>query len=431
VSVTGVNSSEERTIKATLKALGGSFHENLTEDTTCLIVKKVGSAKYRAACNQLNIPVVVMKWLRDCKTSNQLMKYEKYNAPPLLGLTICCTQISPEDRHVLQCDVEAHGAEFSADLCENKCTHLIAMEAKGDKYNAAKMWGNVHIVNTKWVGDCVQRGRWIPEQPFLVLPNVGKGNVSRKPAAYTSSLPAGGAGRHRAEEQRGRNKDAIMACSAAETGPPPGLEWETLPSVDLVSEDKASIFGHDVFFISGFSPSQTDYLIKMILVGGGKRHFVLSMAVTKIFLGPDANDKLIVDACKHPCGAKCLKAEWLVNTLVPGFLDELRMRGEGEWEERQNSNSLDHFEQQMYANIEGEAKHSGFAISRSQRRRSLASSAAVASSSGLKRVASELGSGSTATSSKEKDSSYTTIRRRMSHNKNAMNESQLIDWNHE
>ena len=98
ISVTGVNSSEENYVKHSLKALGGTFEPNLTQKTSCLIVKKVGSAKYKAASDQLGIPTITMQWLKNCVAKKELLRYNEYKAPPFLGLTICCTQVEPEDR---------------------------------------------------------------------------------------------------------------------------------------------------------------------------------------------------------------------------------------------------------------------------------------------------------------------------------------------
>ncbi len=426
VSNTGVSSGEENWIKATVESLGGQFNENLDEKTTCLIAKKVGSEKYRAACTHFKIPVVSMQWLKECRKNNKLMKYSYYGVE-FLGLTVCCTQLSLEDRYELERKLEEHGAKYRSDLKEDECTHLIAIEAEGDKYTAAKAWGNVNIVSTEWVDECIRRGRCVPEQPYLVLPRVNgrsragatssRDNMESKAVAIQLNAGFG------EQEQSVRGGDVDGAASHH----PPGLDWDKLPSVERVGAEQSHVLRDDVFFISGFNPEQTDYLIQMILAGGGKRHFVLTMSVTKVFLGPEANERLILDVFKHPCGAKCVLVEWLVKTLVPDFdmsNDEIDEPGvEMTSQLNEDRNSLDRFEHEMAATDAAGINSTSTMSSRSQRRKSLVSASVNASSAGLKRIASEV--------MKDRDSSYTSIRRRHSSSKNLTKESQFIDWSHE
>ena len=425
VCVTGVTSREELDwIERTVESLGGKFSEIFNEETTCLIAKKVGSDKYRAACTELNIPVVMTQWLKDCSSSGVLMRYENYEVPPFLGFTICCTQVTLEERYELQRKLENHGAKFNYDLLEDKCTHLIAIAPEGDKYTAAKTWGNVYIVNTDWVEECIRRGRYISEQPYLVLPRV---NGVRATNASTSRDQYVEAKSSTSIEREHRAHYGGSEIDDTPNGPPPRLEWDRLPSVDLVGHNQSQILKQDIFFISGFNPEQTDYLIQMIMAGGGRRHFVLTMSVTKVFLGPEANERLILDVCKHPCGAKCVMVEWLVKTLVPDYSidDSAVQQNENYDQATEDRNSLDRFEHEITSTTvaDGVRNAASSSSSRTQRRRSLASASVNAPSTGLKRNASEI--------SKERDSSYTSIRRRHSNSKNFTKESQLIDWSHE
>lgn len=423
VSVTGITLEEMDVIKNDVESLGGKFSGFLDEETTCLIATKAGSEKHRAACTHFNIPVVVMQWLEDCNSSGELMQFENYEVPTFHGLTICCTQVSIEERYTLQRKLEQHGAIYNSDLLEDECTHLIAITAEGDKYTAAKTWGNVHIVSMDWVEESIRKGRSVPEQPYLVLPLV---NGTRANASTVAS--------------RDQKVEATAAATGeredrddASSGPPPGVEWDKLPTVGLVRHDQSQVLQEDVFFISGFNAEQTDYLIQMIMAGGGRRHFVLSMSVTKVFLGPEANEKLIVDVCKHPCGAKCVMVEWLVKTLVPDYSvddgvddeqNDMETADSRHSQGNEERNSLDRFEHEMTTTTDAEgARQSSTSSSRTQRRRSLASSSVNAPSSGLKRIASEV--------AKERDPSYTSIRRRHSSSKNLTKESQFIDWSHE
>jgi hypothetical protein len=58
-----------------------------------------------------------------------------------------------------------------------------------------------------------------------------------------------------------------------------------LPSPTLVQNDKRNLLKGDIFFISGFQSDLRDYIIRMIIYGGGTRHHVLSASVTKVIFG--------------------------------------------------------------------------------------------------------------------------------------------------
>ena len=425
LSVTGVNSTEEKAIKQNLRALGCKFEPNLTQKTSCLIVKKVGSAKYKAASDQLGIPMITMQWLEDCVTKGELLSYDDYKAPPFLGLTVCCTQVEPEDRAKIQELVEAYGGLYSADLVDGECTHLVAVEAKGDKYNAAKHWGNVHIVSAAWIEECVKRERWVQELPYLIVlsPNIGTINHNQN-QAFEPQLK---------EEMKISTTATAPQEESKEAPPlaPLALDWDSLPSLDKIPKERCGILRHDTFFISGFDQAEADYLISLVLAGGGARHFVLTTSVTKILLGPDTSERLISEVFKHPCGAACVKVEWLVEILVPGHLQKQvasLVQGEEEGEKeveatgphrRDLQDSLDHFNEELNVRALHDMNRVSGGSSRLQRRQSLTSRSST--SSKLKRMATDQGNA-------ERDADHTHTKRQKVCIHPLVDESQFIDW---
>jgi len=67
--------------------------------------------------------------------------------------------------------------------------------------------------------------------------------------------------------------------------------------------------------VAGFAPDVRDYIVKLILRGGGRRHHTLTLDVTKVFLGAFAEDRLVAEVRRHPCGAKCVPLSWLIHTV--------------------------------------------------------------------------------------------------------------------
>ena len=167
VCATGVNSSEENWIRSRTEALGGTFHDNLVNNTTFLLVKRVGTSKYSAA-RKLKIPTLVLQWLKDCSVSKAKVDHESYRTLPFEGLTVCFSHIEIEERYRLQRLFESNGGTSTRDLVHNEVSHLVLETSEGEKYKAARMWGNVSIITKDWVHACVDAKKWVPEIPYVL-----------------------------------------------------------------------------------------------------------------------------------------------------------------------------------------------------------------------------------------------------------------------
>lgn len=136
--------------------LGGSYEKAVVADATCLIAKRTGLRDFQLA-RQFNIEAVSIDWLNDCYTKNTVAKLKQYALRPFHGLTVSCTQLSPDERLALQKLVEANGGIYSSSMVKDSTTHLVAQEPNGDKYSYAKLWKNVHIINMLWIQQCVKQ----------------------------------------------------------------------------------------------------------------------------------------------------------------------------------------------------------------------------------------------------------------------------------
>lgn len=155
----GLSEKEVSIAALVCNKLGGKLAEHITENVTCLVARKAGSKEYQFAMKH-SIPVVTADWLSDCykqRTQGAIIPFKNYILRPFSGLVICCTQISPEERHRMLQLVEANGGKCTFDLVKNSCTHLVAKEPTGDKYLFAKSWGNIHIVKMEWIEECVKQ----------------------------------------------------------------------------------------------------------------------------------------------------------------------------------------------------------------------------------------------------------------------------------
>jgi len=118
-----------------------------------------------------------------------------------------------------------------------------------------------------------------------------------------------------------------------------------------VPRERRAVLQADTFFLAGFSPTQRDYLVGLLVAGGARRHHVLTVGVTKVLVGADVERKLLIEVRRHPTSPPVVKVEWLVDLLVPGFLEERRSaRREQEREkqrERERAREKEHQQQQL------------------------------------------------------------------------------------
>ena len=169
ICVTGVTGEEESKYKKLIESLGGKLSRDFSKDCYCLLVKKVGSKKYQVAYD-INIPCLTVQWLIDCYDRKTLLNYNTYIVKPFEGLSFVISGYTPEERYILQQLIVSNNGINNNKLTQTNCTHLIALTSNSDKYKAAKYWNNIHIVNKKWIYECIERGRWILEVPYMVLP---------------------------------------------------------------------------------------------------------------------------------------------------------------------------------------------------------------------------------------------------------------------
>ena len=61
----------------------------------------------------------------------------------------------------------SHGGRYRGALHKDYSTHLIAKDAVGPKYDAARKWG-VEIVSVEWLLQCIEKEKVLDGSPFLV-----------------------------------------------------------------------------------------------------------------------------------------------------------------------------------------------------------------------------------------------------------------------
>ncbi|XP_078153506.1 uncharacterized protein LOC144548652 isoform X2 [Carex rostrata] len=166
----GFGNDEKARIQERVSAMGGLSLDKLSLDIDFAIVKNVLASKYKWALNNLKKPIISITWLDQCWMEHRIVPHEPYRVLPFTGLTICVTKIHIDERRQMGKMIVENGGQYSADLTK-KCTHLVSDGVGGDKYTVAKKWGNIHIVNRRWIDMCIARRACLDEAAYPVTNN--------------------------------------------------------------------------------------------------------------------------------------------------------------------------------------------------------------------------------------------------------------------
>ncbi|CAD6254379.1 unnamed protein product [Miscanthus lutarioriparius] len=284
----GFEKSEKVRIEELVTAMGGHLLTRHNMDVNFVIVKDVTAAKYKWALNTLKKPIVTMKWLEQCWIEHRVVPHEPYRILPFTGLNICVTKLDPDERKELEKMVVQNG----------------------DKYVVAQKWGNIHIVNPRWVEQSVARRACQDENSYLVCqsssafsgsksslkeqqnPEISSASASFQPVPATSVddsvsmsqyLPASFG-------------DAARISNTAIVGTPSVQEKNEMQVDSHVAEDSEP--ENDDLYLSncrislvGFEEKELLRLVMMIRNGGGSRHILLSEKLTHIVIGKPSDDE--------------------------------------------------------------------------------------------------------------------------------------------
>ncbi|KAK3119421.1 hypothetical protein QOZ80_9AG0670220 [Eleusine coracana subsp. coracana] len=309
ICCSGFEKAEKAKIGELVTAMGGLLQTNSSTDVNFVIVKDVMAAKYKWAVDTLKKPVVTLNWLEQCWIEHRVVPHEPYRIPPFTGLNICVTRLNQDERKKLQKVVLQNGGQFSTCLTK-KCTHLVANISFGDKYVVAKRWGNIHIVNPRWVEQCVARRACVDENSYLICesssapsgikgslkeqhnPEISSASASFQPVPTTSVddsvstsqfVPAS-----LGDAAKNNNTDIVGASSAQETNQ---MQVDSHAIVDSEAENDDLYLSNCRISLVGFDDKEMLRLVMMIRNGGGSRHILLSERLTHIVLGAPSDDE--------------------------------------------------------------------------------------------------------------------------------------------
>lgn len=167
-------------VQAQVARLGARFSNEMTNEVTHLITNRAGSPKHRSACERNaraslaeRVLVVRPDWLDACVHAALRVNAEPYLLPPLAGMEICCSGLSPNEKAVVERLAGELGAKYNKVL-GGRCTHLLCDNAAGKKFEHALTMENVSIVRPRWIQDCSRMNLLIDERPYYL--NLDRGD---------------------------------------------------------------------------------------------------------------------------------------------------------------------------------------------------------------------------------------------------------------
>ncbi len=331
--LSGFNEVEYVKVAKLTAFLGAQLESTCSPRISCLIAKYMGASLCEQAI-KYEVPIVGVQYLHDIQATQQLLPIERYLLPPLYRLNICCTGLSSEQRKRIQQQVDSLGGKFSAELVRDQSTHLIATQAQGSKYQHARSWGNVKIINTSWLDDCERLQRWCPEKAYLdeqenaTIPlshdtisqalftetqktgTADIGNVSLNILADDFSQPV-----KPIESQKMRQLSIAALLEEADRFLVNQVGIHQLPAIPSISSYRHGCLHRQQVFITGYPPEVRDYMVRCVLHVSGHVTMVVTASTGYIALGPYASDMVRRQLSQHPCSPEPISLLWLLETL--------------------------------------------------------------------------------------------------------------------
>ncbi|XP_067342884.1 DNA topoisomerase 2-binding protein 1 isoform X2 [Channa argus] len=323
ISCTSLDKTTRSEVMDLVQLMGGRVYLDLNVSVTHLIAGEVGSKKYLVAAS-LGKPILLPTWVKACweKSQDSLFRYtdlpmEDYVCPVLQGCTVCVTGLSSAERKEVQRLCEQHGANYTGQLKMNECTHLIANEPTGQKYECARKW-NVYCVSMHWLFDSIEKGYCQDESRYTV-----EGSASKTTRPHTSTPT--GTRKEEGPSLLGLSHISVNASmtindTALTNGTISRLEApDPIDSLDLTVCPADDILDGCKLYLCGLPEKKLDKLRRLVNVAGGLRFNQPSEELTHVVMGElDQDVKNFFSKATHR--PYVVTVQWLLDSFSKGSL---------------------------------------------------------------------------------------------------------------
>uniref|UniRef100_A0A8C1NR26 DNA topoisomerase II binding protein 1 n=1 Tax=Cyprinus carpio TaxID=7962 RepID=A0A8C1NR26_CYPCA len=324
ISCTNLDKEARSEVMDLVQLMGGRVYRDLNVSVTHLVAGEVGSKKYLVAAS-LGKPILLPSWVKACWEKSQdsvfhhsELNTEDYQCPVLKGCTVCVTGLSTVERKEVQRLCDQNGGNYTGQLKMNECTHLIASEPTGQKYEFARKW-NVYCVSLHWLFDSIEKGFCQDESRYAV--ERGKKRAEEKPGRPNTSTPTGP---NRSPSLLGLSHISNISMNVNETAlTTAGISHIESPdpvdSFDITVCRVDDLLDGCKLYLCGVLGKKVEKLRRMVNSAGGLRYNQPSQELTHIVMGePDQGVKVFLDKATHR--PHIVTVQWLLDSFSRGSL---------------------------------------------------------------------------------------------------------------
>uniref|UniRef100_A0A8C1XPF1 DNA topoisomerase II binding protein 1 n=1 Tax=Cyprinus carpio TaxID=7962 RepID=A0A8C1XPF1_CYPCA len=324
ISCTNLDKEARSEVMDLVQLMGGRVYRDLNVSVTHLVAGEVGSKKYLVAAS-LGKPILLPSWVKACWEQSQdsifhhsELNTEDYQCPVLKGCTVCVTGLSTVERKEVQRLCDQNGGNYTGQLKMNECTHLIASEPTGQKYEFARKW-NVYCVSLHWLFDSIEKGFCQDESRYAV--ERGKKRAEEKPGRPNTSTPTGS---NRSPSLLGLSHISNISMNVNETAlTTAGISHIETPdpvdSFDITVCRVDDLLDGCKLYLCGVLGKKLEKLRRMVNSAGGLRYNQPSQELTHIVMGePDQGVKVFLDKATHR--PHIVTVQWLLDSFSRGSL---------------------------------------------------------------------------------------------------------------
>uniref|UniRef100_A0A8C2J2D6 DNA topoisomerase II binding protein 1 n=1 Tax=Cyprinus carpio TaxID=7962 RepID=A0A8C2J2D6_CYPCA len=327
ISCTNLDKEARSEVMDLVQLMGGRVYRDLNVSVTHLVAGEVGSKKYLVAAS-LGKPILLPSWVKACWEKSQdsvfhhsELNTEDYQCPVLKGCTVCVTGLSTVERKEVQRLCDQNGGNYTGQLKMNECTHLIASEPTGQKYEFARKW-NVYCVSLHWLFDSIEKGFCQDESRYAV--ERGKKRAEEKPGRPNTSTPTGSNRSKEGPSLLGLSHISNISMNVNETAlTTAGISHIESPdpvdSFDITVCRVDDLLDGCKLYLCGVLGKKLEKLRRMVNSAGGLRYNQPSQELTHIVMGePDQGVKVFLDKATHR--PHIVTVQWLLDSFSRGSL---------------------------------------------------------------------------------------------------------------
>ncbi|EGG21178.1 hypothetical protein DFA_01053 [Cavenderia fasciculata] len=169
-------------VEQVIRHLGGTIYYEFRSDTITHVIASNDTdlvndiPKEILKLNTLQkIVIIRKKWLMDCLTYQRVLPVEYYLLDPkymiMKGCRLAVYQLPKDQQLKVRAWIELHGGKYIQSF-EQRCTHVLVKRGDNDLKSFPRgefdFNRNIKFVSVDWFDQCVSRGLFVSERPYLL-----------------------------------------------------------------------------------------------------------------------------------------------------------------------------------------------------------------------------------------------------------------------